>query len=245
MAARSCVCGVALFRLHLRRARVSALICGLDGIRGFLHGLPRPLFSSRGAYGTSAGCGVSISFSSHFPITHSTRRLRNVFYPFAVLCLFLNRLRTLFLVLATMMAGVVAETRYIGHPLITPKTSSSICVIIGFTNFAFAQQARTNSLLERANSEIERLSQEAERERIALDLHDLLGHTLTVITVKLDLARRLLFPRFRTAPTTRLWKRSRLLEMPSPKLEKPCPVTAPKDLAQRSVAPGGPSSAPM
>ena len=57
---------------------------------------------------------------------------------------------------------------------------------------AFAQQARTNLLLERANSEIERLSQEAERERIARDLHDLLGHTLTVITVKLDLARRLL-----------------------------------------------------
>jgi two-component system, NarL family, sensor histidine kinase DesK len=65
-------------------------------------------------------------------------------------------------------------------------------VIFGFSNFAFAQQARTNFLLECANSEIERLSQEAERERIARDLHDLLGHTLTVITVKLDLARRLL-----------------------------------------------------
>ena len=65
-------------------------------------------------------------------------------------------------------------------------------MIFGLSNFAFAQQARTNSLLERANSEIERLSQEAERERIARDLHDLLGHTLTVITVKLDLARRLL-----------------------------------------------------
>ncbi|MGB6684256.1 MAG: sensor histidine kinase, partial [Candidatus Acidiferrum sp.] len=57
---------------------------------------------------------------------------------------------------------------------------------------AFAQQVRTNSLLKRANSEIERLTQEAERERIARDLHDLLGHTLTLITMKLDLARRLL-----------------------------------------------------
>jgi two-component system sensor histidine kinase DesK len=65
-------------------------------------------------------------------------------------------------------------------------------VIIGLSNFAFAQQARANALLERANSEIERLTQEAERERIARDLHDLLGHTLTVIAVKLDLARRLL-----------------------------------------------------
>ncbi|HET6218665.1 MAG TPA: sensor histidine kinase [Acidobacteriaceae bacterium] len=113
-------------------------------------------------------------------------------YPFAVLCLFLSRLRTLFLVLAAMMAGVVAETRYLGHPFATAESVLFYCVVFGLGNFAFAQQARTNSLLERANSEIERLSQEAERERIARDLHDLLGHTLTVITVKLDLARRLL-----------------------------------------------------
>ena len=113
-------------------------------------------------------------------------------YPFAVLCLFLTRLRTLFLVLIAMMAGVVVETRYLGRPFATAESVLFYCVIFGLSNFAFAQQARTNSLLERANSEIERLSQEAERERIARDLHDLLGHTLTVITVKLDLARRLL-----------------------------------------------------
>jgi two-component system, NarL family, sensor histidine kinase DesK len=109
-----------------------------------------------------------------------------------MLCLFLTRLRTLFLVLIAMMAGVVVETRYLGHPLAIAESALFLCVIIGLSNFAFAQQGRTNSLLERANSEIERLSQEAERERIARDLHDLLGHTLTVITMKLDLARRLL-----------------------------------------------------
>ncbi len=113
-------------------------------------------------------------------------------YPFAVLCLFLTRLRSVFLVLIATMACVVAETRYLGQPFGTAESVLLYCVIFGLGNFAFAQQARTNSLLERANSEIERLSQEAERERIARDLHDLLGHTLTVITVKLDLARRLL-----------------------------------------------------
>ncbi len=113
-------------------------------------------------------------------------------YPFAVLCLFLSRLRTLFLVLTAMMAGVVVETRYLGHSLATAESVLFYCVFFGLSNFAFAQQARTNSLLERANSEIERLSQEAERERIARDLHDLLGHTLTVIAMKLDLARWLL-----------------------------------------------------
>jgi two-component system sensor histidine kinase DesK len=113
-------------------------------------------------------------------------------YPFAVLCLFVTRWRTLLLVLIAMMAGVVVETRYLGRPFFIAESVLLYCVIFGFGNFAFAQQVRTNSLLERANSEIERLSREAERERIARDLHDLLGHTLTVITVKLDLARRLL-----------------------------------------------------
>jgi two-component system, NarL family, sensor histidine kinase DesK len=113
-------------------------------------------------------------------------------YPFATLCLFLSRLRSVFFVLIAMMAGVVAESRYLGRSFDTAESILFFCVIIGFGNFAFAREARTNSLLERANSEIERLSQEAERERIARDLHDLLGHTLTVITMKLDLARRLL-----------------------------------------------------
>jgi len=113
-------------------------------------------------------------------------------YPFAVLCFFATRLRTLFLVLLAMMAGVVVETRYLGRPFATSESVLLYCAIFGLSNFAFAQQERTNSLLERTNTEIERLTQEAERERIARDLHDLLGHTLTVITVKLDLARRLL-----------------------------------------------------
>ena len=113
-------------------------------------------------------------------------------YPFAVLCLSLSHLRTLFVVLVAMLGGIAAETQYLGRSLATVESVLLCCVIFGLSNFAFAQQARTNSLLERANSEIERLSKEAERERIARDLHDLLGHTLTVITVKLDLARRLL-----------------------------------------------------
>jgi two-component system, NarL family, sensor histidine kinase DesK len=113
-------------------------------------------------------------------------------YPFATLCLFLHRLRTVFLVLLAMMAGVIVETRSGGHGFDTVENVLLFCVILGLSNFAFAREARTNSLLERANAEIERLAQEAERERIARDLHDLLGHTLTAITVKLDLARRLL-----------------------------------------------------
>ncbi len=51
--------------------------------------------------------------------------------------------------------------------------------------------ARANQKLFRKQEEIEHLASLAERERIARDLHDLLGHTLSVITLKAELARKL------------------------------------------------------
>ncbi|MFI6789600.1 sensor histidine kinase [Nonomuraea sp. NPDC050383] len=46
--------------------------------------------------------------------------------------------------------------------------------------------------LRQANEEIEALATAAERARLARDLHDVLGHSLTAITAKAGLARRLL-----------------------------------------------------
>jgi two-component system, NarL family, sensor histidine kinase DesK len=51
---------------------------------------------------------------------------------------------------------------------------------------------RVNSQLREARGELARLAVTEERERIARDLHDVLGHSLTTITVKTALARRLL-----------------------------------------------------
>ena len=51
--------------------------------------------------------------------------------------------------------------------------------------------ARTTDRLHRAEEEIEQLAAEQERLRIARDLHDLLGHALTTVTVKAELASRL------------------------------------------------------
>jgi two-component system sensor histidine kinase DesK len=46
-------------------------------------------------------------------------------------------------------------------------------------------------LLRRAHEEVEEMAKVAERERIARDLHDLLGHTLSVIALKSELASKL------------------------------------------------------
>ncbi|MGB8061607.1 MAG: sensor histidine kinase [Candidatus Sulfotelmatobacter sp.] len=65
-------------------------------------------------------------------------------------------------------------------------------VIIGAGNTFFAERNRMNRKLRKANEEIEHLAKVAERERIARDLHDVLGHTLSVITLKSELAGKLM-----------------------------------------------------
>ena len=63
--------------------------------------------------------------------------------------------------------------------------------VVGGTNLFMAQRIRANSKLQLAHEEIEQLAKVAERERIARDLHDVLGHTLSVIVLKSELAGRL------------------------------------------------------
>jgi two-component system, NarL family, sensor histidine kinase DesK len=63
--------------------------------------------------------------------------------------------------------------------------------ILAITVFAVVQVMRGNQALADARAELAQLAAENERIRIARDLHDLLGHSLTTITVKAGLARRL------------------------------------------------------
>jgi len=65
-------------------------------------------------------------------------------------------------------------------------------MFIGAGNTFFAERTRMNRKLRKANEEIENLAKVAERERIARDLHDVLGHTLSVITLKSELAGKLM-----------------------------------------------------
>jgi len=63
--------------------------------------------------------------------------------------------------------------------------------VVAVAMFAILQALRQNMALAEARAELAKLAAENERMRIARDLHDLLGHSLTTITVKAGLARRL------------------------------------------------------
>ena len=64
-------------------------------------------------------------------------------------------------------------------------------VLVVIAMFGFFKIVQANIALAAARAEVARLAAENERSRIARDLHDLLGHSLTTITVKAGLARRL------------------------------------------------------
>jgi two-component system, NarL family, sensor histidine kinase DesK len=66
-----------------------------------------------------------------------------------------------------------------------------LIVLVGFGNHFGALSHCASKKLRLAQDEIEHLAKVAERERIARDLHDLLGHTLSLITLKSELARKL------------------------------------------------------
>jgi two-component system, NarL family, sensor histidine kinase DesK len=64
-------------------------------------------------------------------------------------------------------------------------------VSIGILMTAFGRIARANRELQETREELARLAVSEERLRIARDLHDLLGHSLSVIALKSELARKL------------------------------------------------------
>lgn len=99
------------------------------------------------------------------------------------------------LILCILVAGsglLAIEGHFLHLSLWTWLTGAFFGFIVAISNLAVARQKRADSKLRMANEEIEHLAKVAERERIARDLHDVLGHTLSVIVLKSELAGRLI-----------------------------------------------------
>ncbi|MDV6373775.1 sensor histidine kinase [Deinococcus arenicola] len=64
-------------------------------------------------------------------------------------------------------------------------------MVAAYANYSSYRRSVADGLLVQVQLEKEKLAADAERERIARDLHDILGHTLSVIVLKSELASKL------------------------------------------------------
>jgi two-component system sensor histidine kinase DesK len=94
------------------------------------------------------------------------------------------------------VGGVLAVTLLMGLALGSSPWDYGIGIffggILGVAGIFLAEMNARNEELAQAREETRQFAILAERERIARDLHDVLGHTLTLVAVKADLARKLL-----------------------------------------------------
>ena len=86
----------------------------------------------------------------------------------------------------------VVEVIFLGIDAPTIISVVVPCVLLGITAIYTAYSSQQHRALRRSQGEIMRLATLAERERIGRDLHDLLGHTLSVVALKSELARKLI-----------------------------------------------------
>ena len=116
------------------------------------------------------------------------------FFIFAsALCPFaMRRMRSTILFILADLAVVGAMWLWLHENPINFAITAAFVVIVGTANLFVAEQKRSQCKLEKAREENAALAQVAERERIARDLHDVLGHTLSVIVLKAELAGRLM-----------------------------------------------------
>lgn len=88
----------------------------------------------------------------------------------------------------------IAHAAAIARPadLVRTLESSIEVALVGLVVIGFTQSQRTSQELRRAQAQVARTATELERARISRDLHDLLGHSLSMIALKTELARRLI-----------------------------------------------------
>jgi len=87
---------------------------------------------------------------------------------------------------------MVAEGWYFHYSAWSWGVCAFFAIAVGAGNLVAAQRIRANRRLGLAHEQIAHLAKVAERERIARDLHDVLGHTLSVVVLKSELAGKLM-----------------------------------------------------
>ena len=104
---------------------------------------------------------------------------------------FAPNLRLAVRLMVAVLALYALEWHLLGFPWIYSASALVIGPVVGMMNLIYRRNQQRNSELKLSHDEVRRLAALAERERIGRDLHDLLGHTLSLITLKSELANKL------------------------------------------------------
>lgn len=101
--------------------------------------------------------------------------------------------RTYFMLLCTSILGIIALHFYYRYP-VPFFAFPAISGIVAISLWGYIERIRLAARVRwlQSREEIQQLAVIAERERIARDLHDILGHTLSSIALKAELAEKLL-----------------------------------------------------
>lgn len=93
------------------------------------------------------------------------------------------------LALNAVLGGVAL---WVGYPPQVLVWMLPMTLVVGVIVNVESVAGEKDLALQLSHDEVRRLAATAERERIGRDLHDLLGHTLSLITLKLELSRKLM-----------------------------------------------------
>ena len=131
-------------------------------------------------------CALGYALAPIHPTANTFLIYAAVFVPFTR-----RGLRVTLLFIAAMLLIFAVEITLLGQSMIGLFVATFVAVAAGLGNHFYLVNSQRQAALRLSHDEIRRLAAMAERERIGRDLHDLLGHTLSLVALKSELASRL------------------------------------------------------
>ncbi len=136
---------------------------------------------------------LAVLLAAELPFAHADTFIMGVFVSAVAVIKYGER--ALFVPgILTLLAIILPPAVHSWHEPMSIAFNNGTAIAIPLTGLAmvgFGRVIYANRALAETRTELARLATENERTRIARDLHDLLGHSLTTISIKAELARRL------------------------------------------------------
>lgn len=154
--------------------------------------LPMYFLAYRGSAMTRVLCTLGIAGLGCGLMAYNAFSNTYIIYAAAFVALLPGVLWVRLAVLAALLGAYHGLSMWLGFPVFVPVLTAIISVAVFTGNYFQSETVRKRAELKLSHEEVRRLAALAERERIGRDLHDLLGHTLSLVALKSDLAGRLI-----------------------------------------------------